>query len=243
MIRLVPAFVWVWAVFGQTAFEVASIRPNVGGDDRSVFSRTSLSRSPEGVKLEVRNASLKLCLQRAFDVRAHQISGPDWLSTTRFDIAARAPVAVTMEEARIMWQALLEDRFKLKLHRETRVLPVYTLVVGKNGPKIRAAEGEGQSGTWEGKGQLTAKKESMARFADALSRRMDRPVVDETGLSGAYDFVLDLLRDESHGDPGPNYDGAIFTALQDQLGLKLEAKKQPVEILVIDHAEKLPTEN
>jgi uncharacterized protein (TIGR03435 family) len=246
---MMPTAAWALALFaaaaafGQPAFEVASIRPNISGDGHNVTGGTNIARNEDGVKLEVRNTSLLTCLQRAYGVKAYQISGPDWLDSARFDIAARSSMPVSKDQVLIMWQALLEDRFQLKLHRETVVRPVYALVVAKNGPKIHPAEVEGTSGTWEGKAQLTAKKESMAHFAEVLSRRMDRAVIDETGLAGVFDFVLDLLRDDSHATPEPNFGGAIFTALQDQLGLRLEAKKQPIEILVIDHIEKLPTGN
>jgi uncharacterized protein (TIGR03435 family) len=231
------------AAFGQTTFEVASIRPNVSGDIHNMTGGASIQRNNDGVKLEVRNTSLLLCLQRAYDMKAYQISGPDWMSSARFDINARSPAPATTDAVLTMWQALLVDRFKIKLHRETRALPMYALVVAKNGPKMQPVDAEGQSGTWEGKGRLTAKKESMPKFAEVLSRRMDRPVLDETGLQGAYDFVLDLIRDDDHSGSGINFGGTIFTVLPDQLGLKLEAKKAPVEILVIDHVEKLPTEN
>jgi uncharacterized protein (TIGR03435 family) len=243
MFRIVLCATAAFAACGQTTFEVASIRPNVSGDIHNMTGGTSIQRNEDGVKLEVRNTSLLLCLRRAYDVTAYQVSGPDWLSSARFDISATSPVAATTDEVRTMWQALLVDRFKIELHRETRVLPVYALVVAKSGPKMQPVDAEGQSGTWEGKGRLTAKKASMPKFAEVLSRRMDRPVLDETGLTDTYDFVLDLIRDDDHSASGVNFGGAIFTALQDQLGLKLEAKKAPVEILVIDHAEKLPTEN
>jgi uncharacterized protein (TIGR03435 family) len=243
MSRILPWAAMVVTAFGQTTFEVASIRPNVSGDIHNMTGGTSIQRNDDGVKLEVRNTSLSLCLQRAYDVKAYQVSGPDWMSSARFDINARSPAPASTDEVRRMWQALLVDRFKIKLHRETRELPVYALVVAKNGPKMQPVDAEGQSGTWEGKGRLTAKKESMPKFAEVLSRRMDRPVLDETGLQDAYDFVLDLIRDDDRLASGVNFGGAIFTALQEQLGLKLEAKKAPVEILVIDHVEKLPTEN
>jgi uncharacterized protein (TIGR03435 family) len=126
-------------------------------------------------------------------------------------------------------------------------MPIYEMVVGKNGVKVQPVDPNGSSGTWESADQLTAKKETMEHFASVLSRILDRPVIDKTGLDAAYDFVLEFSREGTQTmqhDPS-NASGApsIFTALQEKLGLKLEASKGPVEMLVIDHVEKVPTEN
>ena len=165
-----------------------------------------------------------------------------------------------------MFQTLLADRFQLKLHRETKELPIYALLVGKNGPKLKPAESqEGPNGRMMMRpGHFEGSKFAMSSLADMLSRFVSRPVVDMTELKGIFDFTLNFAPDENmrmmggmppppgvHPEgggegrsPNANADSpTLFVALQEQLGLKLEARKGPLEILVIDHAEKVPTEN
>src|SRR5205085_5420557 len=141
-----------------------------------------------------------------------QISGPDWLDSTRFNVVAKVPPDAPGEQIPLMWQSLLADRFKLTLHRDKKELPVYVLVVAKNGPKLKEAEDNGASmapppgagpgfrggrGMVQmGRGRLTARKMNVSGFADILSRQMDRPVVDMTELKGFYDFTLEWTPDE-----------------------------------------------
>ena len=166
----------------------------------------------------------------------------------------------------MMLQSLLEDRFKLALHRETKVLPIYALVVGKNGPKLHQADTEGGLRmSMSPKGRKMTGSVSMARLADALSAFMDRPVLDMTELKGNFDIDLDWRPDGQTGGPGflgpggggrpPEGGGegkaaaesgdapSIFTAVQEKMGLRLEGRKSPVDILIVDHAERVPTEN
>jgi uncharacterized protein (TIGR03435 family) len=138
-----------------------------------------------------------------------------------------------------MAQRLLADRLKLALHRETTTMAVYNLVVGKNGPKLQKSTDSQHSGTSSKGGHVTATHVSMAEFAYQISRWTGIPVFDKTGIEGAFDFKLDYAREDHDDTDLPS----IFTAVQQQLGLKLEAAKGPVEVLVIDHAEKIPTEN
>ena len=205
------------------------------------------------VKITMRNGNLLTFIEEAYGLKEYQIKGPEWLKSERFDIVATAS-HVTRNQLGLMLQTLLKERFKLEVHRESKVLPVYALVPGKNGPKIQAVKAEGDSGVWNGVGKLTAKKLSMANFAESLSGQMDRPVVDMTGLEGVFDFTLEYTNqniqplfngDGGEGTAAPDFGSgpSIFTALQEQLGLKLESRKAPVEVLVIDHAEKVPTEN
>jgi uncharacterized protein (TIGR03435 family) len=138
-----------------------------------------------------------------------------------------------------MMQTLLAERFKLALHRETRVLPVYALVVAKNGPKLQEANPDGRAGLTSEGGRsgvrVTSQKAAMAGLAHRLSLDVGRPVLDRTEIKGFFRITLEWARE---GD-GPS----VFAAIQEQLGLKLEATKAPIEILVIDHAQKVPTEN
>jgi uncharacterized protein (TIGR03435 family) len=220
-------------------FDVASIKPagSAGGG-------SSIRPSPGRVSME--NVSLKKLILNAYgipDDQGYALAGPDWLTTESFDIQATFPADTPLPQIRLMIQALLAERFKLTLHREKRQLPIYTLVVTKNGPKIHAVE-DGPPRTSGVPGRLEATRITMQKLADLLSRQAGLPVVDSTGLKGVFDFTLTWSPDEAAATPT---DGAaapsIFTALQEQLGLKLESGKGPVEILVVDHMEKAPTGN
>jgi uncharacterized protein (TIGR03435 family) len=231
------------------AFEVASVKPNNSKDGHS---ETHFNSDKDAVKLTMVNVNMLRCIQTAYGVKPYQIVGPDWLKSESYDIVGTVPEHVSREKVAPMLQTLLADRFKLTLHRETKVLPIYELVAGKNGAKIKAAEPDGgSSGVWETAGQLTAKNEKMEDFATVLSRVLDRPVVDKSGLAGVFNFAFEytredqLMRQDSVGTHAANTPTApsIFTALEEKLGLKLQAAKAPVEILIIDHLEKVPTEN
>jgi uncharacterized protein (TIGR03435 family) len=236
------------AAFGQSAapppaFEVASIKPA----PPQAPGRVSIRMSSDPGRLNYTNVSLSDLMAKAYGVQHNQISGPAWLDTERFDIVAKIPAGVAEDQIPRMFQALLADRFKLKLHSEKKQLPVYALVVLKTGPKLQKAESSsGLSGGLSlGRGHVSGKV-AMPWFADYLSLRVGRPVMDQTELDGAYVIALDWVPDSpevpdgaSPGASGPS----LFTALQEQLGLKLMATKGPVEFLVIDHMEKIPTEN
>jgi uncharacterized protein (TIGR03435 family) len=212
------------------------------------------------------------------------VGAPDWLSTERFDISGKVPPGIPqdqlLEKRREMLQMLLEDRFKFKFHRETRDLPVYALVVTKSGSKLTPAPVDadatapgkpvdvtvnaGRGGTtvnlpggasiMYGFLVLEAKKVTMQQLVDNLARFVDRPVIDDTGLKGGYDFKLDFSLEEmkslmrtSGSDPNmlagvPEQGTSIMSSLQ-SLGLKLEARKAPMEVFVVDRLEKTPTEN
>jgi uncharacterized protein (TIGR03435 family) len=243
-----------YAVLGQPvepAFEVASIKP------ADPAANGSSTRTSQG-RLTMTNVTLKRCIQIAYRIQEYQVSGgPNWLDTARFDIVAKAadsdeklPNTVRQERMEAMIRTLLGDRFQLAIHRETKLLPAYTLTVGKNGHKLKEAEpGEGSS-TSSGRGKLTAKRVSMADLAIRLSSLMDRPVVDMTGVKGTFDLALEWTPDDAQpaAKPGGNEEvdkasgPSIFTAIQEQLGLRLEAQKAPVEKIVIDRAER-PSEN
>jgi uncharacterized protein (TIGR03435 family) len=239
-------------VFGQSlpsspTFEVASVKPGRPGDARgSTFQFTP------GGGLKVTNGTLKGIIETAYDVRDFQISGgPGWLTSQRYDISAGAASGdAGMNETRQRLQALLAQRFRLKVHRETRDLPVYVLVVGKSGSKlVEAGASNTPAGIGRECGRMTGTSASMANLTLYLSRQLERPVLDHTGLSRRYDFRFDWTPDSGScagqadgGGPGAalsSSDGpSIFTALQEKLGLKLESTKGPVEVLVIDHAER-----
>jgi len=185
----------------------------------------------------------------AFAVGPNQISGgPPWLESARFDIVAKADLPVDDDRSLMaMLRTLLAERFKLAIRRETRTVEAFVLEVAKGGQKLeRAAERE--STTRNGRGLIDAKTITMDRFAEVLSRQMDLPVVNHTGLAGSFDLKLEWTP-ESRGPVRPGADDAmletgvsIFTATQQELGLRLRARKTPVEVIVIDHAER-PSEN
>jgi uncharacterized protein (TIGR03435 family) len=216
-------------------FEVASIKPNQTGSDGRRATTT-----PGGI-FTATNVSLKLLISRAFGVPEAQIErGPGWIETEKYDVLARAatPLEMTREEARPCLQALLAERFGLKFHRVTKEGPVLSLVVAKNGPKLTEHSGDGGAGisasAESGKSHISGTKTTMARLAEYLSAQAGRPVIDNTGLKGEYDFHVEWSTEESVGSSGPS----VFEALQEQLGLKLTATKGPIEFIVVDSAEK-----
>jgi uncharacterized protein (TIGR03435 family) len=216
------------------AFEAASIKPAPPDRGNVMYYRT-----PPGGRVSISNATLKLLIQNSYQVREFQISGgPSWMSTQGWDIEATpGAAAITVEQRTQMLQTLLADRFQLALHRETKELPVYDLVLAKGGSKLQPsgdAPGFGMTNT----GSITFKKTTLSTFANVLSGVLGRKVIDKTGLVGNFDADLKWTPDDKPDDGGPS----IFTAIQEQLGLRLEAAKGPVEVLVIDRAEK-PSEN
>ena len=245
---MIPSVLLASILIAQPSFEVASVKVNqqgsAGGEGRE---RESISAMPGS--LTMRNVSLNSCLRWAYSVRDFQISGaPAWFATERYDIAAKAASPASVDEMKTMLQALLAERFHLKIRRETKALPMYSLIVGKSGSKLHASGTEGTAVMRPGDGVLIFQKISMPEFADRLSARpfsIDRPVVDRTGINGIYDFDLRLadnaaeLKRSLERNDGPS----IFDVVQQQLGLKLEPQKGPLDNLIIEHAEKIPVAN
>ena len=238
----------VGMAYGQSEaakrFEVASIKPS------NADSRSSSGIQTGHGRLTANNVALRRCIIGAYGVGPHQIfGGPDWLDSDRFEIAAIADQSVGDGVLMVMLQNLLAERFKLSLHRETRIVQAYTLEIGKGGPKLEKAQG-GESATnasnSNGLATIEAHNTDMDLFAQVLARQMDLPVVNHTELKGVFNFKLQWTREGAlpakSGDAAANEAPSIFTAIQEQLGLRLRAQKAPVEILVIDHAER-PTEN
>lgn len=252
------------------------------------------------------NMTLRLLLAEAYHLKPYQIAGPPWIDSQRYNILAKLPSDTTNPQFGVMLQNLLAERFKLKVHREKKELPVYSLVVGKNGPKLKQAapapaDSEdapplpppgppkiGKDGLPElpsgirgpmilvmpGRVRMRASSITISEFVGVLENQVARPVIDETGLSGNYEIALDYSPDETGrampGMPGlpppPPPGGAggmpspaagpagalpsdmsegvptLFAAIQ-QLGLKLEARKAPVDLLVVDSGDKTPIEN
>jgi uncharacterized protein (TIGR03435 family) len=231
-------------------FEAASIKPSAPMAMGRV--RVGVQMLPGG-RVSMSGVTAKLLIQQAYGVREFQIvGGPDWMGSERYDITAKPEGAATQEQVKVMIQALLKDRFQLKFHRETKELPTYALVVAKGGPKFHASEVEKGSDSQTmrmGRGQFTIEGAPMAALANQLAQILARSVIDKTELTGNYDFKLEFMPDQGQGGPiavtggdghapAENSGVSIFTALQEQLGLKLESTKGPVEILVIERAAK-----
>ena len=233
----------------KAVFEVASVRPSaIAKAGREGSGRENIQAEPGSVTM--RNVSLSSSIQWAYDVRPYQVSGPGWLREERYDISAKAEGPAKSEQLRVMMQALLADRFQLALHRQTRELSAYALLEGKNGNKLHPSEGEGEPVLNGGKLNLKAERMPLSQLTDMLSGVMQAPVIDMTGLSGRFDFTLDLtsylmpyVQDRKPGDPPADLAAIVITALQNELGLKLESHKMPIDLVVVDHAEKAPTEN
>lgn len=242
--------VYAWAptssaAAGPPQFEVAAIRPSSPSDGSSSGISTG-----HGL-LHGENVTLKRCIIGAYGVGPQQVvGGPDWIGTDRWDIRAKAGTADAGDhELDLMLQSLLADRFKLVLHRDTRMMPAYVLEIAAKGPKMEKSEtGESVTNTRSMSGDhprisIEIRNTDMVMFAHVLSRSVDLPVVNQTGLQGSYNFTLSWTPDnlraasQSHAD-----DVTIFTAIQEQLGLRLRAAKAPVDVLVVDHAER-PSEN
>jgi uncharacterized protein (TIGR03435 family) len=235
-------------------FEVAMLKPSPPGGRGG-----GVRPAPGGERYVATNAPLRLMIQVAYRLRREQIAGaPDWIDTDTYDMNAKAERPSSTEELHFMLQNLLVDRFKLRFHREKKEMPVYALSVEKSGPKMETHQATSAGDPWIDQTltqvvrmNMTAKFVPMDYFAWRLGLLLDRPVIDRTNLKGGYDFVLNFTRElppgipegaKLNGEPidtsGPN----IFEALRQQLGLKLEAQKGPVETMVIDHVEK-PVEN
>jgi uncharacterized protein (TIGR03435 family) len=232
------------ALYGQSAvtrqFEVASVKLS-NSDSSSSGIRTKPGR------VDAINVTLKRCIMGAYGVGPHQISGgPNWMDSDRFAISAKADQPAGDAELMAMLQSLLAERFQLVLHRETRTLPAFVLEVAKNGPKLEKAEdGEATTNTSSSNSGITidAHHTDMDAFANILARKMELPVVNHTGLEGSYNLKLSWAPETTkEKDGGVAESASIFTAIQEQLGLRLRSGKAPVEILVIDHAER-PSEN
>jgi len=247
------------AVFACTAlcqeFEVVSVKPNKS------MSNSSSSRTNQG-RLTATNVSLRSLIVRAYGMKDYQVEGPDWLRSERFDVAAKFPEALPTDREKYnaglhaMMQNMLVDRFKLAVHRDKKTLSVYGLTVAKGGIKFKEVPDSDSHNENSNNTHYVGTCVSMEAFAEFLALRrdlpQDLPVLDMTGLKGFYNLTLDWVPElrqsvESKGDVSVIADNpswpTLLVALQEQLGLKLETRRAPIEILVVDHAERVPSEN
>jgi len=266
---------------GRAQFEVASIKVHPP-------RLTQIGITNRGGRFVATGFSLKMLVGRGYAVPEMRImGGPNWAESERYDIEAKAPDGAPAGQLQRMLQAMLEDRFKLKVHKETRELPVYELAVAKNGPKMKLSEdqtppppvvsppgdpgagprgapatffgggprarGTAGRGSINGRMMFEGSAVPVSVLVNTLQQLLDRPVFDKTGLSGFFDIKLEWIpgaeappspfSPNPDAPPPPPVDGpSIFTAIQEQLGLRLEGSRAPVEVVVIDSAQK-PAEN
>jgi len=232
------------------AYDVMTIKPNNSGNGGWAIGG-------HGDRFMAQNYSLKMLLQYIYDLNEDSIVGiPSQLDSKRFDIAAKISdpdldvlKKLSPEQERLMILPLLTERFQLKTHMETRTGSIYELVVAKGGPKLKPSTdqasrtGVGTSFNSNGySSKLTANSQPMALLAKILTDQLHRLVVDKTALTGNYDFTLQWTPDSAPASTDTNSAPSIYTAVQEQLGLKLQSAKAPVEVLVVDHAA-MPSEN
>lgn len=223
-------------------FEVASVKPASSAELDAIKRSGRSSLFPEqgisisGNRVKVLGLATATLVRAAFNLRAAELSGaPDWTASDAYDIDATAESALTFPQARQMLQTLLAERFQLKFHRETKEGSAYSLVAAKSGPKLQAsAAAEYSTHVNAGKTQvqMTISRATIAQLCGRLSTFLGRPVLDGTNLMGVFDARLNFAPEGEEGDYP-----SIFTALQEQLGLKLESTKSPIDVLVVDHVE------
>ncbi|HTP33905.1 MAG TPA: TIGR03435 family protein [Candidatus Acidoferrales bacterium] len=223
-------------------FDVASVKKlNTTGPPGDI----PRNADPAPGHFHMTNVPMRMLLEWAYDLKDYQISGPDWIKIDeRYEVIAKAAGPAPESEVRQMLQSLLLERFQMKVHRETRELPVYVLLPGKGAPKVKEVAADVQP-TGRGDGtSVTFVGQPISRFTFMLSRRMDRPVLDMSGLTGRYEYTVDTSGLGFNGrEPEVPGGTSIFTAVQRDLNLRLEARKEPIQILVIDSISKVPTEN
>jgi uncharacterized protein (TIGR03435 family) len=239
-------------ITAATAFDAASIRVDTAGGE--VNNRPAEEKvQVEPGRVTMTNVTLTRCLAEAYGVYPFQIGAPAWMSSTRYDIAARTANAVPKDQLRLMLQQLLAERFHLTLHKEHRDLSLYSLTRGKQEPRLRDAQHPESSVMGMADGTVVFRGYSIADFISALASppfRVDRPVRDTTGLIGKYDFELKISADDAGmksvfegmlraGGDGPS----VIHLVQDQIGLRFKPEKASLDFLVVESADRTPTAN
>lgn len=250
MVKCLPAAILFAGLAAGQTFDVASVKPVPAGEWREskVFDD----------RIDFPYATLKSALAFAYGLKEYQVFGPAWISEARYDIKGKGPAGTRREQLPAMLKALLADRFKLEARQEQKEFSVYTLIAGKNGPKLTptgkpdAAAGArfGISMNASGVGKLEARNADMTALANTLPRFVGRPVVNRTGIAGRYDFDLEFSPNDTRGmnielprDAQPiEFGASIFTSIQ-TVGLKLDSQKTPLDSITVEKAERTPTEN
>jgi len=254
MAAAVAAFVIPFAAAGaDPAFEVASITPCPAGTPAPPMEHVGIANfvSPGG-RFTARSTTVVFLMEWAYGMQPWQHSdGPGWLSSDRFDVVAKADHDATENEMKQMTRRLLAERFGMKLHRESKEMPAYVISVGKNAPKLfPPKDGETHEMRFSmtpgpdretGTVHIAATRYTLAQLADVFARRMDRVIVNRTGMDGEYDFKLDLTPDENH--PSPVDQTLLLEALRQQIGLDVRSEKTAVDYYAIDGVQKSATAN
>lgn len=268
----------------RLTFEVASVKPSTPGWEKGgVYFGPPRGGpgTPDPGQITWTYATFKSLLMTAYDVKSYQLSGPAWLDTERYDIAAKVPADATREQVNVMWQNLLAERFGVTVHHESREFQVEELVVARGGSKLKETTvdptaplppgppRQDKNGGLISPGMVTtifpgpnrasfrtvARAQPLSQLTAMLGNQIRRPVLDKTGLSGKYDFNLEYTLDlgglglpvPPPGQAGPDHDSEpgpdLAAAVQQQLGLRLVASKAKLDVLVIDKAERAPTDN
>jgi uncharacterized protein (TIGR03435 family) len=246
MKRVVSTFAPVVCIFlalpafaQQATFAVASIRPSAA---EVKFEHDGSTETTSGT-LRMQDVSVETCIKWAYGVQESQIAGPAWIDSDKFDITAKADGPTTDDQMKLMMQALLADRFKLSFHHQDKELKAFVLTVAKGGVKATpAAAPDAKPFRQNSANGSVVKSMTIQQFGDFISQPLHMPVVDQTGLAGKYDFVLDFtpyLPDAHNMGPDrPDSTSILMAALQGELGIKMEARKTPVDVMVIDHVER-----
>jgi uncharacterized protein (TIGR03435 family) len=224
----------------RASFAAATIRLSSGAVQFEHDGKTEIAP----VTLQMHDVTVDTCLKWAYGVQSSQISGPAWLDSERYDIVAKADTPASEAEMKLMLQSLLADRFQLAFHHQSKESKAFALTVAKGGPKLSpAAAPDAKPFRQNSANGTIAKSMTIRDFADFISGPLQMPVVNETGLTGKYDFTIDFK--PYLPDPSKNMDGTrldtpsiLMLALQDELGLKLESRKTQIDVMVIDHVEK-----
>lgn len=237
-ILLLPTALWSQPA---PAFEVASIKP-LAPSDKVIPGQ--MIRDPG--RVAYRNVTIQNLLAQAYRIKNLQISGPAWLDSDRFDIVAKLPAGASDDQLPAMLQSLLKERFQLAFHRDPKMLTAYVLLTAKGGPKLRAVDAEtgGIKTTFGATRRHLSGKMSTTYLAGLLSNMLDQPVVDQTQLKGIFDIDIEWsVNDTPDTTPQPDDPPSLFTVLQEKLGLRLESRKAPVDVYVIDRIDRVPTGN
>jgi len=243
--RTLPAFLFFSALMAHAqTFEVAAIKLS------DTSSPVGIRRLPGG-RFVTSNTSLRLLITWAYDIGDERLVGaPGWLDSARFDVAAKAPNEnPTLDELHATMKSLLADRFKLRVHTATKDLPMYTLDVDKNAPKVHVLDAplavNHDPFKMTESGRLTGTSVTAGMLAKALTNQLGHYVRDNTGFRGVFDFTLEWRPDSTPSSDSPDTDAraSIFTAIREQLGFRLTSGRAPVEVIAIDHVENHPTDN
>jgi uncharacterized protein (TIGR03435 family) len=246
---------------GAPSFELASIKPSPPPNVN--ITKVGCSGGPgsaDPIMILCENMPLSALVMKAYGMQPYQLSEktPSWLMSP-FDMVAKVPPNTSGEQVLVMWRNLLAERFKLTVHHENKDVPVYALVIAKGESKLIGVTTDGPMPAGHGPGtksrgvlapakgcdrHVSSDDMEIASLVHGLSVSLQRPVINDTGLTGRYKIELQWLKeDASTSDPESFFCPTIFEAVKEQLGLQLEPRKRQIEILVIDHAEKMPTEN